>query len=80
MKPIDQYYRGQTIEMIVPDKPINISPCYVSEMIRNFKRDPVVEIMRIDKERNRIWIKDYSGCTWTIIPEWIEQDEVVLFI
>lgn len=79
MKPIDQYYKGQIIEMIVPDKPIDESPCYVSAMIRNFKKDPEVEITRIDRARNRIWIKDYFGSTWTIRPDWIKQD-IVLFL
>lgn len=77
MKPIDQYSKGQTIEMIVPDKPIDESPCYVSAMIRNFKIDPVVEIIRVDKIRNRIWIVDYNGGTWTIRPDWIKQDTVL---
>lgn len=79
MKPIDQYSKGQIIEMIVPDKPIDISPCYVSGMIRNFKRDPVAEIKRVDRERNRICVIDYSGCSWTIIPDWIKQ-ETILFL
>lgn len=79
MKPIDQYHKEQIIRMIVPDKPIDISPCYVSAMIRNFKRNPMVEIIRVDRQRNRIWILDYDGGTWTIIPEWIEQD-IVLFL
>ena len=54
MKPIDQYSKGQIIEMIVPDKPIDESPCYVSSMIRTFKSYPMVEIIRVDRIRNRI--------------------------
>lgn len=65
--------------MIVPDKPIDISPCYVLQMIRNFKKNPMVEITRIDRVRNRIWILDYDGGTWTILPERIESD-IVLFL
>lgn len=79
MKPIDQYSVGQVIRMIVPDKPIADSPYYVDTMIRNFKKDPVVKIIRIDREINRIWIKDYRGSTWTIIPDWIEK-EIFLFL
>lgn len=79
MKLIDRYRKGQIVKMIVPDEPIDISPCYVLAMIRNFKRNPMVEITRIDRVRNRIWIIDYDGSTWTIIPERIESD-IVLFL
>lgn len=79
MKPIDQYHTGMIVRMIVPDKPIEESPYYVEAMIRNFKKDPVVEIIRIEKQSNRIWIKDYRGSTWTIRPDWIQQ-KAILFL
>ena len=63
--------------MIVPDKPIDESPCYVSAMIRNFKRNPVVEIIRVEYTRNRIWVRDCCGSTWTIRPDWIKQNAVL---
>lgn len=79
MKQIDQYHKGQIIKMIVPDKPIEGSPCYISAMIRNFKEDPVAKIIRVEYIRNRIWIMDYRGNIWTIRPDWIQQ-EAVLFL
>lgn len=74
-----KYRKGQIVKMIVPDEPIDISPCYVFQMIKNFKRNPMVEIIRVDRVRDRIWILDYVGSTWTIIPERIESD-IVLFL
>ena len=40
----------------------------------------MVRVDYIYVERNIIYVIDEWGSTWSIIPDWIEQDEVVLFL
>ena len=68
------------IKMKVFNSPCSDWPWYTLGMMEHFRRNPMVRVDYVYSERGIIYVIDDWGSTWSIIPEWIEQDEIVLFL